>query len=144
MTKRVGWEGVLYIGTAGSQAATQVTKAKDVNYEVGTEYGDTTVRGSGSAIPIADARPTKLSPKVTWTMQFDNSDTALATILAAATNTTPTPIAVYAKSYSSGKGFDGDCYVSVKLGLPINGETTYEFEATPTTDGGRDPSLNAS
>lgn len=144
MTRRVGWEGVLYIGTSGTQAPTQVTNARDVNYEVGKEYGNTTSRGDGTTIPIADARPTALSPKVTWSMIFDNSDTVLTTILAAAMNTTPTPLAIYAKSYSSGKGFDGDCYVTAKLGLPLNGETVYEFEATPTRDGGRAPTLNAS
>jgi hypothetical protein len=144
MPKKNGWEGVLYYGTAGSQGATQITNATDVDYEVGKDYGDTTVRGDGTTIPVADARPTKLSPKITWKMVLSTTDTALTALLANATTTTPTPLAIYAKSYSSGKGFDGDCYLTVKNGQPLNGEQTYEFEATPTTDGGRAPSLNAS
>jgi len=144
MVKKAGWEGELFIGPAGTQAPTRVTRRRDLNYEALVEYADTTDAGSNTTIPVADARPVKVSPKVTFNMVLDTSDTALLTLISAATNTTPTPLAIYAKSYSAGKGFDGDCYISMKKGMPYQGETTYDFECTPTTDGGRAPVLNAS
>jgi hypothetical protein len=145
MAKKRGWEGVLYHGAYGSQAATQLLTVVDLEYDCGVEFMQTTVRGDGTAIPIQDNEPAELQPKITFTLLRNvGSDTSLATLIAAAKNTTPTPVAIYLKDYSSGKGFDGDCYLKVKNGLPMKGTPTFDFEAVPTTAGGRAPLLNAS
>lgn len=133
-----GWQGLLYYGTAGSQAATQITKATDVDVEAGKEYGDHTSRGAGTNIPVHDARPTKKVPKLTFKMVNDSADTALAALIVNAQASAPTPLAFLCKDRTSGNTLlDADCYLTVKNGQPLNGEQTYEFEATPTTDGGR-------
>src|SRR4026207_46286 len=108
--KKEGYVAVLFYGTVGSQAATQLTGATDIDYEVTPEFGDMTSRGSGSTLPIQVQQPTQLSAKLTWKMINNSADTALAALIAAARNTTPTAVALYYKDYSSGKGFDGDCY----------------------------------
>ena len=145
MTKRMGWERRFYYGTAGSTAATQLTCVRDVEYDNGVEYGDITDGGDGSHIPYGDSRPVKISPKITFGLLNKDSDTGLAALLAAARATTPDNQikALRFIDKSGGTGFDGDCYLKVKLGAPMGGEQVYEFEATPTLDGGRDYTLNS-
>lgn len=139
--KAMGYEAPLYIGTAGSQAATQVLKATDIDYTVDMEMGETTSRGDGTTVPIKGERPSTLSAEITFKMVNEASDTVLATLLAAAR--AGSAIAVYYKDRSSGKGFDGDMNIKVKLNTPLKGEQTYEFTCT-VNDCLRAPSLNAS
>ena len=139
--KQMGYEAVLYIGTAGSQAATQVTCATDIDYDVDLETGETTCRGDGSASPIKGERTSVRSAQVTWKMVNDVADTALTTILAAAR--AGTAIALYYKDRAAGTGFDGDVIVKAKLNSPLRGEQTYDFTAMPNDDL-RAPLLNAS
>lgn len=139
--KTMGYEAPLYIGTAGTQAATQVLRATDIDYTVDMEMGETTSRGAGVNIPIKSERPSTLSAEITFKMVNEIGDTVLATLLTA--SRAGTPIAVYYKDRAAGKGFDGDMNIKVKLNTPLKGEQTYEFTCT-VNDCIRDPSLNAS
>lgn len=139
--KRMGYEGVLYIGTAGSQAATQLTCATDIDYTTDLEMGETTCRGDGSSVPIKSEKPSCISAEITFKMLNTVGVAALATLLAAAR--TPSAIAVYYKDSATGKGYDGDMNIKVKLNTPLKGEQTYEFTCT-VNDELRTPSLNAS
>lgn len=138
---RMGYEGQLFYGTAGSQAATQVTNCVDLEYNTEPEKGETTVRGAGTSPPIVTERVTALKPTITWRMLNKPADTTLAALIAAAR--AGTAVALRTKSYSSGTGFDGDCTVSVNHGAPLKGEQTFEFVATATDDEGRTPLLNS-
>lgn len=138
-TKKMGFEGLIYHGTAGSSAGTQITNATDASYKLDVEEGDTTVRGSGSAVPIETMRVTVRKVEFEWTMVNKTDDTSLAALLTAAF--AGTAIAIKTKDHSSGKGMDADCYLKVENGQPLKGEQTYKFTAKPTDDEGRAPSL---
>ncbi len=139
--KKMGYEKVLYYGTAGSQAATQLTIIRDVTYNTTTEKGETTANGDGNAPPIVTERVTARSVELTFDMINDSANASLASMIAAAR--AGTTVALYYKDYSTGKGFDGDVILEVENGAPYKGEQTYSFTARPNDDD-RTPSLNAS
>jgi hypothetical protein len=141
MARKMGYERVLYYGAAGSQAATQLTRARDVQYENGTSTGEVTAGGDGSAPPIEYHRVATRTAKVTFNMINDTGDTALTALIAAARG--GTAVAIYVKDYSGGKGFDGDMILTVTHGAPYKGEQTFDFEGTPTYET-REATLNAS
>lgn len=141
MAKKMGYEKVLYYGTAGSQAATQITNFTDLDYDIGTETGETTENGDGTSSPIVTKRVTARTATITWTMLNKTTDTSLAALIAAAR--AGTTVALYYKDYSSGKGYDGDVILTVRNGAPLKGEQTFEFTAEPNDDD-RTPQLNAS
>jgi hypothetical protein len=139
--KKMGYEKVLYYGTAGSQAGTQLTIIRDVTYNVTSEKGETTANGDGSTPPITTERVTGITAELGFDMINDSSDASLASMIAAAR--AGTTVALYYKDYSSGKGFDGDVILEVENGAPYKGEQTFSFTARPNDDD-RTPSLNAS
>jgi hypothetical protein len=136
---KMGFEGQLFYGTAGSTAATQVTNCRDISYNVDIETGETTTRGDGSAPPIKTERVTGRMVDLSWQMLNKTTDTTLTALIAAAV--AGTPVAIRTKSYSSGLGFDGDVILKFKLNKPLKGEQTYDWTATPNDDN-RAPSLN--
>lgn len=139
MVTKMSFEGLIYQGAAGSEATTQITNHRDVNYNFDGDDGDTTVQGDGSSIPIETMRATSRRVEITFNMVNNNSDTSLAALLAAAY--ARTPIALRLKDHSSGSGFDGDVVLKVTNGRPFKGEQTYDFTAVPTDASGRAPQL---
>lgn len=137
---KMGFEGQLYYGAAGSQASTLITNRRDITYKIGKETGETTTAGNGSAPPIGTARVTKRTVSIEWTMLEKSNDAQLEALKAAAA--AGNPVAIRTKSFSTGKGFDGDCILEFDHGKPINGEQTIKFTAEPTDEGGRDPQLH--
>jgi len=140
-TSKMGYETYLAYGAAGSQASNQLLYATDTDYDVGVETGETTSRGDGSAPPIVYKRVTSRVPKITFKMTNKGGDTNLAALLAAAR--AGTPVAIYYKDTSAGKGFDGDVILTSKHLGPLKGEQTYEFSCEANDDS-RAASLNAS
>jgi hypothetical protein len=136
--KKMGFEGKLYYGSAGSTATNELTNTRDINYNLDTEKGDTTTRGAGTSPPKKTERVTALGITIEFTMLNKTDDTYLEALKVAAY--AGTPVALRTKDYSSGKGFDGDCILDVQHGKPLNGEQTLQFTATPNDDS-RDPSL---
>lgn len=132
---RMGYEAQLFYGTPGSSATNQIENAVDVDYNLDPQRGPTTTRGDGLSVPIESSRVTSLKPTVTWKMLNKPADTILASLLAAAA--TGAAVALKTKSFSSGKGFDGDVTLSFKEGAPLNGEGTFEFTAEATEESGR-------
>ena len=65
------------------------------------------------------------------------ADTTLVALLAAAS--TGAPVAIRTKSYTSGKGFDGDMTLSFKEGAPLKGEGSFDFTCEATEESGRAP-----
>jgi hypothetical protein len=136
---RMGYEGQVLIGTAGVAATTVLTNVVDFDYNMDPERGDTTTRGDGTTVPIVTSRVVAIKPTLTLKMLNKPDDTELAQMLAAAS--TGSPIAMKTKSYSSGKGFDGDVTLTVKNGAPLRGEGTFEFTAEATEESTRAPQL---
>lgn len=132
MGQKMGFRGEAFYGVAGATAATRITESRDISYDFDPENGDTTTRGNSDVPPIETGSVT--SRKVSLTIQMVNksSDPVLAAMLAAAY--AGTPVAIRLKDYAAGKGFDGDVNLTVKHGMPLKGEQTYEFSATPNRD----------
>lgn len=137
MAVKMGWQGLLYYGAAGSTAATLLENVRDVKIDLGTETGDTTVRGDSSVPPIETGDVVKRMCGIEWNMINDDTDSALAAMLTAAA--AGTGVALRGKDYSSGKGPDADFTLSVTRGEPIGGEQTYDFVAKPSRSYGRTP-----
>jgi hypothetical protein len=112
-----------------------------VEYSTDAEFGETTIRGDGSAVPIVTEVVTAIKPTITFKMTNKQSDTVLANLLAAA-RVPGTPVAIRTKAPSTGLGFDGDCNITVKSSAPLKGVTMHEFTAT-ANDENRTPLLNA-
>lgn len=140
--KRQGYESKIYRGPAGTTAPTQITNATDIECDIATDYGETTVRGAGTTVPRKDRGPVAQDCKITFKMQVKDSDASLIALLAAATNNVPTPLAIKYENPVTGVFFDGDCYLKAKDNSPLGGSATYDFEALPTSDGGREWTLN--
>ena len=138
MSDEMGYQKKLYVGTAGTTATTQVLQAIDLDYNVDYDYGNTTVRGAGTSVPIETQNPTVRKPKVSWKMIDDPTDAVLITLIAASKNGTAIAVKV---SDSGGTLFDGDCYIPKQCAFPLRGESTYSFEATPTKSAGRSPTI---
>jgi hypothetical protein len=135
---KMGFEGLLYYGTAGSTASTLLENCKDITISYEVERGDTTVRGTGTTAPIKTGTVTQRMANIEFTMINDTTDTycqALKTAAAAGTG-----IALRGKDYSSGKGPDADYTLSFSAPWPLNGEQAITFTAEPSRDYGRSPS----
>jgi hypothetical protein len=135
----MGFEGQLFYGVAGTTAATQLTNVQDINFPMDADYGNTTVRGTGLAIPIETQGVTCLKGTVEFTMIYDTADTALTAMMTAAA--TGAGVALRLKDYSAGKGPDGDYILKVENAMGLKGEQTKKFTGTPTRGYGRDPQL---
>jgi Tfp pilus assembly major pilin PilA len=138
--KKVGFEGEIYYGVAGSTAATKITNSRDITETLDIEEGDTTVRGSGASPPIKTSRVTGITYGIDWQMLDKSDDTTLTALKVAAA--TGVPVAIRTKSYSSGTGYDGDMIIKFKKGIPLRGEQTVDFTGIPNDDN-RTPQLNA-
>lgn len=141
MAKKMGYQGLLYYGTKGSTAATQVLQKVDATFDVDVEVGSTTACGDGSAVPINTGEATALTGKVSFNMIVDSNDTALVALRAAAA--TGNPIALRFIPFSGSTGLDADCVIKVTQGAPLKGEQTADIEVVTLSASLRAPLLNA-
>lgn len=139
MADEMGYQKKLYIGTAGTTAASQVLQATDIDYDLGYDFGNTTVRGDGTSVPIETQNPTCRKAKVTWKMIDDPTDARLITLLAAAA--AATAIALKVTDGAGNVLINADGFIPKKCGAPLKGESTYDFEFNPTKSSGRTPVL---
>lgn len=139
-TRYSGYQGIIYYGTAGSTATTQITNCEDLNYDNEAERAPTTVRGTGATPPINTSKVVALGAVITWSMLMKSDDATLTSLLAAAR--TGAAVAIRTKSYASGLGFDGDCTLSVTHEMTLKGQSKFNFTGEPTDDEGRAPQLN--
>jgi len=137
MADEMGYQKKLYIGTAGSTATNQVLQATDIDYDLSYDFGNTTVRSDGTTVPIETQNPTCRKAKVTWKMIDDPTDARLITLLAAAAGATA--IALKLTDGSGNVLVNADGYIPKKCGAPLKGESTYDFEFSPTKSAGRTP-----
>jgi hypothetical protein len=136
---KMGFEGLLYYGVAGSTGATQITNARDITIAYTPEKGDTTVRGDGSGPVVNSSRVVAIAHTLSFQMVNKSDDTTLTALLTAAA--AGTPVALRGKDYTAGKGPDMDYTLEVSKGQPYKGEQTIDFTCEPTDESGRDPAL---
>src|SRR3990167_11417063 len=102
MARRLGFEGELYWGTAGSTAATQLTIARDISYKFEPVEADVSDRAS--VVEMTDVAMVKFS--LEFEVNNDNSNTFIAAMRSAAA--TGGAIAFRTKDRASGYGVDAD------------------------------------
>ena len=126
-----GYQGQIFIGTAGSAAASQLLERTDVSYNLKPEYADSTSAGDGTSVPLKTSEITAISAEISFTTMYKTEDTNIATLITAAS--TGIPLAVLIKSVSTGATrFDGDCFVDLSHSLPLAENQTFEVTLTPT------------
>lgn len=130
--KKMGFEGEIFYGAAGSTAATKITNSRDITMTYEIEEGATTIRGDGSAPPINTSRVTARTFSIEFEMLVKSDDTSLEALRVAAA--AGNPVAIRSKDYASGKGYDGDCILTMNHGAPLKGEQTVRFTAKPNDD----------
>lgn len=140
MAKVMGYQGLLYYGTKGSSASTQITGRVDVSYETSVETGSTTSAGDGSSVPIQTGEAVSLNGRITFNMIVADDDAAIVALLAAAN--TGNPIALKYIRASGLLGFDADCVISATQGSPLGGEATIDFAVEALSASDRAPVLN--
>lgn len=134
---RAGYERQVFIGTAGSTAATQLLHVVDADVEKGNERADETDRGDGSAIPKKHEMVVQRTRQVKWTYRYYDSDANMTTLLAALH--AGTPIAVLINRYASGTvEFDGDVTLDYSSPGPLTDGQVLEFTGMPTRAAGRE------
>jgi hypothetical protein len=129
---RMGIEGQLFYGAAGSTATTLANNVKDLTEAIDPQEADLSARGS----VIEQAGPGTIKLTISWNSNWDPADAFILACIAAAT--TRTPMALRTKDYSAGKGVDGD-FILTKLDHkePLKEGQAVDFEARPTPLGGR-------
>lgn len=134
---KMGYEGMLYYGAAGSTATTLLTNTRDIKLELDRETGDTTVRGSSTSPPIKTEETAMLVVGLEFDMINDITDASFAALKTAAA--AGTGVALRGKDYSSGKGPDMDATLKASLPWNLAGEQVVTFTATPSRAYGRAP-----
>ena len=136
-TYKMGFEGLLYYGTAGSTAATLLENCRDITIDLSVNRGNTTVRGDSTSPPIHTEDVTEMMSGLEFTMLNDTADTAFQALQDAAG--AGTAIALRGLDHASGKGPDADFTVSISKPLTLEGEQVVTVTAVPTRGSGRAP-----
>lgn len=133
---KAGYEVSLKYGTAGSSASggTELSEAYDISVNMQPTFAKTTTKGAGTAVPTATHQPVEYDPQLTFSVR--HSDSASFTALhAAATNTTPTPVALYCLDHSGGTVlYDGDCYLQLANSNPTADGQEYSYTTYNTQE----------
>ena len=129
----MGFEKILYIGTAGITAATQVLDVVNIKVTETVQYGSTISRGAGTAVPRVSKRAVSLEKVVTFNTLNVLANTNLTTIKAAATATTPASRLIAMKvvdQASQTTEFDADVDISIDRDAQLSAEQDLAFVAT--------------
>lgn len=138
--KRMGHEMVLYYGTAGTTAATQID-ANLVDIDPGGgqfDFVDSPDRGDGSGQPQTDEYPVKRTSQPTFSMTYKDGDTNMIALLVAADADPPVGKAFKILRTTGGAtAFDGDAWIAYSSPGALADGQTVEFTLHPTSAYGR-------
>ena len=130
-TVKRGFEGKLYIGTAGSAASTQLTERTDITLNLTSETADSTAAGDGTAVPLKTEEVVAIAAEISWSMLYKTEDTNITTMVNA--QVAGTAIAVKIMRHGSDADyFDGDCFLDFGSGMPLSDNQKFEITAKPT------------
>lgn len=133
MAKRMGFEGLLYWGAAGSTASTELTIARDVSYK--WESAEADVSDRSSIIDLSDVAGVKFSLEFEILNNDSNSFvSSMRTAVVAGT-----AIAFRTRDKASGYGVDGDFILSVDESQPLRDAQRIKITAMPTDKNSRLP-----
>jgi hypothetical protein len=129
----MGFEKILYIGTAGAQAATEVLDVVNIKVTETVEYGNTIARRTGGALPRVTKRAISLEKVVTFNSLNVPDNSNLATIKAAATHETPASRVISMRVLDKDTGtteFDADVDISIDRDAQLSAEQDHAYVAT--------------
>lgn len=129
----MGYEKILYIGTAGTTAATQVLDLVNIKVTTTPQYGNTISRGDGTKVPVVTKQVVSLETVVTFNSLNVPSNTNLVTLKAAARSTTPSGRRIAMKVVDKASGtieFDRDVDLSIDADAQLSTEQDCAFTAT--------------
>lgn len=126
--RRVGFEGELYYGTAGSTAATELTIARDVSYKWEPSLVDVSDRAS----IIEYERVAMVKFSLEFEINNDATNAFIALARTAAKN--GTLMAFATKDRDSGFGCDGDFSIALDESQPLKDAQRLKIVATPSND----------
>ena len=134
MTKKyMGFEGVLYWGTAGSTASTELTIVRDVSYGLDPAFADISDRSS--IFNLSDVA------QVDFTIEFEinnkQSDAFIAALRTAVV--AGTAIALKTEDTSSGYGVDADFVFGLSKSENLTDAQRLSITAKPTDKHDRVP-----
>jgi hypothetical protein len=133
MAKRMGFEGKLYWGTAGSTAATELKIARDVSYKLETTEVDVSDRNS--IVDLSAAAGVKFSMDFEVNNQSTDAFVAAARVACAA----GTAVAFRTRDSASGWGVDADFLISLDESQPLRDAQRIKVTCSPTDANGRTP-----
>lgn len=133
MAKRMGFEGRLYWGAAGSTGSTELTIARDVSYKFENTEADVSDRSS--IIDLMDVAGVKFSLE----FEVNNQDTNAFISAARAAAIAGTAIAFRTRDKTAGWGVDGDFIVGVDESQALRDAQRIKITASPTDKNGRVP-----
>ena len=119
--KKMGYQGLLYYGVAGSTPTTLVKTRVDATVERTLETGSTTSAGEGVNVPINTGEPVAVTERVTFNVIVDEDDAVTAFL------SNNIRAAFRFVSASGGWTFDRDCVYSISKGHPLKGEATWDI-----------------
>ena len=129
----MGFEKILYIGTAGAQAATQVLDVVNIKVTETVQYGNTISRGAGTTLPRVTKRAVSLEKVVTFNSLNVPDNANLATIKAAATHETPATRIISMRVVDKASGtteFDCDVDIAIDRDAQLSAEQDHAYVAT--------------
>lgn len=126
--RRVGFEGELYWGAAGSTAATLLTIVRDVSYKFEPTLADVSDRAS----IIEYERPAMVKFSLELECNNDHSNSFVAAARAAAA--AGTYLAFRTKDRTSGYGCDGDFAIGLDESQPLKDAQRLKITASPVND----------
>ena len=132
--KRMGFEGKLYWGVAGSTAATELTIARDVGYRFEPTEADVSDRAS--IIELVDVAMVKFA----LDFEINNQDTNAFVLAMRTAAATGGAIAFRTRDKSAGWGVDGDFIIGDDEGQPLKDAQRLRVVCKPTDKAGRLPS----
>lgn len=130
-TIKRGFEGKVYIGTAGSTASTQLTERTDITYNINNERAESTAAGDGSTVPLKTEEVVCVAVEMSWSMIYNTEDTNIATMIDAAT-AGDTVAVKFIRHASDTKAFDGDCSLDFGTALFLKENQKFEVSAVPS------------
>jgi len=128
MTRRIGFEGKLYWGTAGSTASTELTIARDVSYSIQPTTADVSDRSS----IIDHSRVAGVTVGLEFEVNNDNDNAFIAAVRAAAI--AGTTIAFRTRDRTNGVGLDGDFNVGLDESQALRDAQRIGVTCTPNND----------
>lgn len=133
MAKRMGFEGKIYYGTAGSTASTELTIARDVSYKFENTEADISDRSS--IINLYDVGGVDFSLE----FEINNQDTDAFVAAVRAAAIAGTAIAFRTRDKTAGWGVDGDFVVGIDESQALRDAQRIKVTAKPTDKNGRLP-----